>query len=308
MTDSVSVVIATRNRRVELLRALASLAKQTAPHETIVCDDASTDGTTSEVAEAHPDVRLMPSESALGVIAQRNRGVAVARHPIVCFIDDDCEFTDPTTLAAGLQGFDEPRVGVVALPVREPHRVICGPAPNPRGVFLTDTFAGGGCLLRKDVFLALSGFRKELHHRGEETDYARCLYQQGWVVRLCPTSFVFHHASPRRDQGRDVFYQARAQVLTTVFSLPWRTLLWRSALSMGHGILRGHPLTAAQGLSVGARDGWRQRRLRKPLPRQLYIAHRRLERERVRPGGPHYTLQLADLITSLPPDPTVTGR
>ena len=44
-----SVVIATRNRKNELRRAIASVVRQTDPVEVIVIDDGSTDGTSEMV-------------------------------------------------------------------------------------------------------------------------------------------------------------------------------------------------------------------------------------------------------------------
>lgn len=58
-TDSqTSVVIATRNRRTELLRTLGKLRELRPRPPIIVVDNASEDGTPRTVAEQHPQVSL----------------------------------------------------------------------------------------------------------------------------------------------------------------------------------------------------------------------------------------------------------
>lgn len=90
MTPRVSVVVATRNRRALLARALASIDAQTLrEREIIIVDDASTDGTATWMAAARPQDRLVALATPRGAAAARNRGIALARGAIVAFLDDD---------------------------------------------------------------------------------------------------------------------------------------------------------------------------------------------------------------------------
>lgn len=86
----VSVILPTHNRREALSRALASVAAQTLQDfETIVVDDASSDGTAEWLRHTHPILTLLSLPRPCGAAAARNRGLALATSPIVAFLDDD---------------------------------------------------------------------------------------------------------------------------------------------------------------------------------------------------------------------------
>lgn len=118
---ALSVVIPTCNRAEILSRCLAALTQQTLPGiEVIVVDDHSSD-TTPEMlerfAQDHPDLDLVTlrNESHLGANPSRNRGVRIAKAPIIAFIDSDC-IVEPDWarhLIAPLQ--DDSITGVVGL-------------------------------------------------------------------------------------------------------------------------------------------------------------------------------------------------
>ena len=90
MRPRVSVVVPTRDRRVALARALASIDAQCfRDFEVVVVDDGSADGTASWLRAEHPAVRLVELYPSCGAAAARNRGVERARGEIVAFLDDD---------------------------------------------------------------------------------------------------------------------------------------------------------------------------------------------------------------------------
>ena len=113
----VSVVVMTMNRPEPLRRCLESLAAQTMARDEfeVVLVDVS-DPPVHEVAAAlHDRLRIShhPARNA-GVSGNRNRGVELARAPVVAFLDDDCIAesrwlelltaeveADPTALAGG---------------------------------------------------------------------------------------------------------------------------------------------------------------------------------------------------------------
>ena len=93
----ISIVVPTYNRAHLVGRALRSALGECEPgDEIIVVDDASTDGTDRVVRE-FPGVRYEPIVHG-GAGRARNAGVALARHPLVAFLDSDDEFL-PGTLA-----------------------------------------------------------------------------------------------------------------------------------------------------------------------------------------------------------------
>jgi len=80
---NVSVVVASRNRRADLL---ATLPRHEAP--VILVDNGSTDGTVDAVRSALPEVQVIPLRRNLGAFA-RTIGVLAATTAYVAFADDD---------------------------------------------------------------------------------------------------------------------------------------------------------------------------------------------------------------------------
>ena len=90
MTCEVSVIIPTYNRSAMVREAVASVLAQTgASFELIVVDDGSTDSTSEELAKIPDDRMRLERIANSGPAAARNRGVALARAPLIAFLDSD---------------------------------------------------------------------------------------------------------------------------------------------------------------------------------------------------------------------------
>lgn len=84
---AVSVVLPTHNRPELLLEAIGSLLQQTQRNwEAIVVDDASTP---PAIVPADERIRIVRHDRGKGGAACKNTGVALARAPVVAFLDDD---------------------------------------------------------------------------------------------------------------------------------------------------------------------------------------------------------------------------
>jgi len=101
-----SVIICTRNREPDLLRALRSLQKQTRqPTEIIIVD--SSDERLSESAQFQaafhknnfPSTKLIYQHTTPGLTRQRNVGIKLAHGDVLYFFDDDVEL-EPEYLEA----------------------------------------------------------------------------------------------------------------------------------------------------------------------------------------------------------------
>ena len=218
-----TVVITTKNRREDVLKAIASAACQTARPEVLVIDDGSTDGTPEAVAREFPQARLERSDRSLGYISQRNRGVRLASAPIIFSIDDDAVFSTSTVVEQTLQEFDQPRVGAVAIPFIEVNRSpkVMQQAPSPKGIFASYSFIGTAHALRRDLFLKLEGYREILFHQGEEEDYCIRMLAAGYITRVGRSDPIHHFESPRRSWTRMDFYGARNKVLYAWQNVPF---------------------------------------------------------------------------------------
>jgi glycosyltransferase involved in cell wall biosynthesis len=93
MNTSVSVIIPTYKRRLQVCRAIESVLQQTrVPDEVIVVDDGSGDGTAGWLITHYPQVRLVARPTCQGVSAARNRGIAEATGEWLAFLDSDDEW------------------------------------------------------------------------------------------------------------------------------------------------------------------------------------------------------------------------
>jgi GT2 family glycosyltransferase len=280
---SATVIIVSRERRMELRRALESALIQTAEPEVIVIDDASTDGTCEMVRAEFPRVRLYSTESAIGYIRQRNRGAELSGGEILFSIDDDATFSSAEVVEATLNQFDDPRVGAVAIPCVDINR---GPevrqqAPNQDRIYLIDSFIGTAHALRRDLFTRLRGYRTELCHQGEEEDYCIRMLDAGFVTRCGNSAPIHHFESPRRNWARMDYYGARNKILFAWHNVPFpevsghlaattlKTLL--HALRPDRFWIRFRGVIAAYALCASGRAR------RSPVARSTYHLSRRLK-------------------------------
>jgi GT2 family glycosyltransferase len=205
MTPLVSVVIATRNRRLDLMSALASVSGQTYPRiELLVYDDASDDDTESSVRRRYPQVQLMRSDRRVGYISLRNRGFREARGRFVFSIDDDAEYTGDDTIARTVEQFEaDDRIAAIAMPFVEPGRT-AGFFVPPTGVVRTElrSFVGCAAALRRETVTRLGGYREFFTHQGEERDLCIRLLSAGYSIVYGKARPVVHRGSPRRDPAR----------------------------------------------------------------------------------------------------------
>jgi dolichol-phosphate mannosyltransferase len=88
-----SVVVPTLNEGENIGPLLHRLEQHLSavPHEIIVVDDDSTDGSRARVREAHPDVRLIHREHERGLGSAVKRGFEAARGEHVCVMDGDLQ-------------------------------------------------------------------------------------------------------------------------------------------------------------------------------------------------------------------------
>lgn len=92
----VSIVVVSYNTCEETLACLASVKAETAgfPYELIVLDNASPDGSAAAIRAAHPDVRLIASETNLGFAGGNNAGARLATADHILLLNPDTIILD----------------------------------------------------------------------------------------------------------------------------------------------------------------------------------------------------------------------
>ena len=110
-----SVIIVSYNTRDLLVECLRSLKEHPpkGPHEAIVVDNASSDGSAATVAQDFPGVRCLASRENLGFAAANNRGVTEATGRFLLLLNPDTRVSDGAldAMTAYLDG--NPDVGVL---------------------------------------------------------------------------------------------------------------------------------------------------------------------------------------------------
>lgn len=221
-----SIIITTKNRKEDLRVAIRSAISQSLLPEIIVIDDGSTDGTSEMVAKDFPSVQLHSYQESKGLIVRRNEGSSFANGDVIFSIDDDAVFSSPNVVEQTLKEFSDSRIGAIAIPYIEPHKanVLLQKARDGDGIWITDRFIGTAHAVRRDLFLKLGGYRENLIHQGEESDFCIRLLNSGFFVRLGCSDPIFHHESPKRSYERMDYYGCRNSILFYWQNAPLRDL------------------------------------------------------------------------------------
>jgi GT2 family glycosyltransferase len=222
----VTVVVASRNRRDDLL---ASLPRHEAP--VVLVDNASTDDTVDAVRDAHPEVTVLTLERNVGARA-RTVGVERAGTEFVAFADDDSWWA-PGSLARAVELLRaHPRCALVnaRILVGADERLdpVCtemaqsplGTPPDLPGPSILG-FVACAAIVRTEAFAAVGGFDPVVRFPGEEERVALDLAAAGWGMAYVDEVVVHHHPSPRRhgpEERKAAIW--RSKLLTAVMRLP----------------------------------------------------------------------------------------
>ncbi len=236
----VSVVVATRDRRDQLLILLDALDSQTLPRETfevIVVDDGSTDGS-AEVAESRAD-RVVRNSTSLGPAGARQEGWPQARSDFIAFTDDDCR-PEPTWLEEGLKAHQ-----------RSPRSIVQGKTrpdvlsdidlrtPLARSIrvdHLGPFFETCNVFYPKSLLEQIGGFDDAIATAGEDADLAMRALATGCGAVFAEEAVVNHsievHSFERAMRGTKrwaslVPLVSRHRELRKAFL--WRGLIWRES-------------------------------------------------------------------------------
>ncbi len=212
----VSIVIATCNRREDLLHTLDQLQAVTDEAdgtEIIVTDNCSSDGTAEAVRASFPDVKLIPMDENKGATAKA-WGVEQARGEYVLFLDDD-SYPRPGSLGRMLQKFaKDPQLGCANFTahLRDGRRE-CSALPN--------VYIGCGAGFHRQTLLEVGNLDRDMFMLAEEYDLSFRLIQAGWKVRTFRDLRVDHLKSPHsRLNSNAIFYNTRNNLLIAARYLP----------------------------------------------------------------------------------------
>jgi GT2 family glycosyltransferase len=240
MAGHVTIVVATRDRRDELLR---TLGRHEAP--VIVVDNGSTDGTQQAISSL-PNVTLVELGDNHGAYA-RTIGAQRAATPYVAFADDDSWWAPGALERATMIMQDHPRLAVLAAQVR----VMPSDEPDPLCRLMADSpvarmpdlpgpsvlgFMACGSVVHRGAFLSVGGFDDIVRFPGEEERVALDLAAAGLGLAYVDDVVAYHRPSPsRHSAAARKAAVARSRLLTALLRRPWPEVGRELVTTLGSG-------------------------------------------------------------------------
>jgi GT2 family glycosyltransferase/Tfp pilus assembly protein PilF len=238
-----SIVILTHNNLADTRACLASIRQHTPqPHEIIVVDNGSTDGTV-EALRRVPGLRLIANATNIGFAAGCNQGLAVARGDFVVLLNNDTLVT-PGWLAAMLRAMAErPTLGLVgprSNNVAGVQRVPEAAEGYPEGL---ERFAATFCaahagqatlvprvigfcmLIRRAVIQRIGGLDERFGTGNlEDDDYCLRARLAGFELAVVHDSYVHHHGG-RTFEALGIDYRRSVWENAARFQAKWGVAL-----------------------------------------------------------------------------------
>ena len=245
-----SVVLVNYKSRDALLECLRSLAADLgdAPHEILVIDNDSRDGTPDALARAFPRVRTIVNAENVGYARAVNQGLAATSGAFVLIMNPDCEVRAGAVerLLAFLR--EHPATAIAAPKILNPDGTLEYSArsfPDPltflfnryslltrvfpdnpfsRRYLLTDwdhasvrdvDWVSGACMLvRRAAAERVGGMDEQFFMFNEDVDWCRRMMLGGWRVTYVPEAVVVHHigASRTRVANRVIYARHRGMI------------------------------------------------------------------------------------------------
>ncbi len=298
--NRVSVGIASRGRPESLARCVASLtAIDDILDEIIIVDDGSPEPLEPPVRSAlspreQAKLRVLRFDSGQGLAAARSEAVFQARSPFVLNLDDDTVVLSGDAIRRARQTMaGDSTLLAVAFAQAEadgnPWPAGAQPAPVDRPCYVA-SFIGFAHLVRREAFIGLGGFRRQLIINGEERELCLRALDAGWHVVYLPEARIAHLTDPAgRDARRYLHLTVRNGVLASIYNDPLLLLAVRVPMRLRayFQMRRGWKVHDPGGFRLIL--GWIGRDLREALAQRHAVRWatirewRRLTRE-----SPHY--------------------
>ncbi len=279
MNKMVSVIVLNFNRREELRTTLRDILAQSYPDmETIVADNASSDGSQEMVRDEFPSVKLLAMSENIGTHARRKAAEA-ARGEYVMLYDDDSGPSTPTDISRLVAFFGRhPEASAVCTAIyrtRSDYFETWGwedfaahPGNDEEGYEGLFIHGSGTAYRRKDL-LETEAFDDELFWGDEEFAAALSFIANGFRIFYLP-SVVTNHRAAFSNRNRTRFYRlvTRNHLLTLLkyfrggrlAGYLFRETLYQTLLA------RGTFWSVWQGAAEAAARSGRARAARKEIP------------------------------------------
>ena len=248
----IAAIVTAYRRLPDTLRTLQRILDcQPPPHEVLVHVDANQTAIAEGIAASFPQAKVLVTRENIGPGGARNKLIAACKAPYVASFDDDSYPCDRDYFGRVVALFDRhPTAGVLAARVfHRTEEITDSSGLMPQWV---DTFPGGGCAYRRDVFLATAGYVPLAVAYGmEEVDLSIRLIDCGTGILHTPSLRVFHDTDLSRHADPEVTAWSIANIALLAYlrypgSYCWlgaaqlaSRVLWLVKAGRLRGILRG---------------------------------------------------------------------
>ena len=215
----VSVVIPNYNGEKFLRECLQSLREQSQPHEVIVVDNASKDGSCALMAREFPEVRVLVQEENLGFAGGVNAGIRAAKGEYVALLNNDTRADEhflralvrlmdahPNAFSASskmIQYNDPSRIDdagdtltLMGVPAQMGHGAKATRYKRDRRIL---SACGGACIFRKSILDEIGLFDERFFAYCEDVDIGLRALVYGYRNWYCAGSIVYHYGSATSD-------------------------------------------------------------------------------------------------------------
>jgi len=282
-----AITIAPRNRREELARTCAVLARLEPPADELwICADGCSDDTVEWVKANVPHARLIVHETSLHSIRSRDELLRATDADIVVGLDDDSHPLDRDFVARVKTRFAQwPRCAVLSFPQRTDEFPATLTQTNFGPTLRAGTYVNAASAMRRQTYLDLGGWPLAFEHMGDEPDYAlRCIAASHEIIHDTTLAIRHHWSARMRSEISNHHRHARNECWSVLLRCPspwWPFVALRRAAGQfayackrGPGWIVREPLWWWRALA-GARSILRERR---PVTWRAYRDWRRLLR------------------------------
>ncbi|MBI4173921.1 MAG: glycosyltransferase family 2 protein [Candidatus Aenigmarchaeota archaeon] len=188
-----SIIILNWNGKRHLRGCLASIARHTkSPHQIIVVDQGSKDGSVQFIEENYPAVKIIRNRQNVGIAKATNQAFRIAKNEYVYLLGNDTIVTDGWLESCIKIMESDRRIGCVASTLVPPGML--GRIVPEKRRFSKDNACSQGMLIRRKV-LDRIGYYDENNfnpYGGEETDWNYLLRRAGYRILETKESIVGH--------------------------------------------------------------------------------------------------------------------
>lgn len=201
--------------------------------QTIVLDNASSDGSVEMIKKNHPWVELTESRQNLGYSKGNNTAFKKAKYSYILFMNSDL-FVEDDTLEKSIKYFNENDCDALGIKLTYENNSLqpsAGNLPNPVNTILwilglgqlvnpfhpknkeyfqddkrVGWVSGAFILIKREIFEEVSGFDEDIFMYMDEIDLFKKIEQKGYKVNFTPKIKAIHlHRASSRDNIEKAF-------------------------------------------------------------------------------------------------------